>query len=447
MKKFKKIVLLWLFLISIGIIQTKAINNEKGRIGSVVPQNFDNNINRRNFGIDALNVPGVKGDGINDDTQGLQNLLDSGAGTIYLPKPLKYYLISKTLKIHSGQTLIVDRNAIIKLADHACAHMITNADHIKGDSMITITGGIWDGNNITQTQEYHETHNGQVPYNPDRYLGVLFQFNNVSDLRVAELTLKDPETFGFQGGNLRRFTIEDITFDYNLKRLNMDGIHIHGNSHQGRITNLKGTTNDDLVALNADDGSMFEISRGPITDIQIDGIWSDNGYRAVRLLSCGSPVKRIKISNIYGNYNYEVIGFTNAQVHSDSKSTFEDISINGIFCSGSSKSGRQIWIESPATISNLTIYDYHRTEDLFPSDGIFIESGASIDNFSLSEITLVNRSGKPIIFLHNNGLIDNLNLTDIMLKGNTNTEVQLIKNSGKINLLNKSNIVNKGFEN
>ncbi len=443
MRKVKKIVLLGLFLIPFGIIQTKAVNNEKGQVASVVPQNCDNKINRKTIGFDALSMPGVKGDGMTDDTQGLQSLLDSGAGTIYLPKPLKHYLISKTLKIHSGQTLIVDRNAIIKLADRACVHMITNTDHIKGDSLITITGGIWDGNNITQTQEYHETHNGQVPYNPDRYLGVLFQFNNVSDLRIAELTLKDPETFGFQGGNLLRFTIENITFDYNLKRLNMDGIHIHGNCHQGRITNLKGTTNDDLVALNADDGSMFEISRGPITDIQIDGIWSDNGYRAVRLLSCGSPIKRIKISNIYGNYNYEVIGFTNAQVHPDSKSTFEDISINGIFCSGSSKAGRQIWIESPATISNLTIYDYHRTEDLFPSDGIFTESGVSIDNFSISKITLVNRSGRPIVFLHNTGLIDNLNLIDVLLKGEAKNEVQSIKNSGKINLLNKSNIINK----
>jgi hypothetical protein len=59
---------------------------------------------------------------------------------------------------------------------------------------------------------------------------------------VANLTLKDPEMFGFQAANLRRFTMEDITFDYNLLRANREGVQFHGNCHEGRIVNLKGTT-------------------------------------------------------------------------------------------------------------------------------------------------------------------------------------------------------------
>jgi polygalacturonase len=60
------------------------------------------------------------------------------------------------------------------------------------------------------------------------------RFNNVKNLSLRGLTLKDPVTFGMQLGNLRQFTIEDITFDYNLKRSNMDGVHVHGNSRWGR---------------------------------------------------------------------------------------------------------------------------------------------------------------------------------------------------------------------
>ena len=56
------------------------------------------------------------GDGINDDTQAIQRLLDSGICEVVLPVPNKEYVISKTLKIHAGQTLRFPRFAKIRLA-------------------------------------------------------------------------------------------------------------------------------------------------------------------------------------------------------------------------------------------------------------------------------------------------------------------------------------------
>ena len=80
----------------------------------------------------AFDFSGVVGDGKHDDTAGLQAVLDSGASTVYLPAPPTAYLISRTLTIHSRQTLVADRNAIIRLDDHAHMHMLTNADHEHG---------------------------------------------------------------------------------------------------------------------------------------------------------------------------------------------------------------------------------------------------------------------------------------------------------------------------
>ena len=76
----------------------------------------------------ASEFPRVVGDGRNDDTAGLQAALDSGASIVFLPTPPGNYLISRTLAIHSGKTLLADRNAVIRLADHAHVHMLTNAD-------------------------------------------------------------------------------------------------------------------------------------------------------------------------------------------------------------------------------------------------------------------------------------------------------------------------------
>ena len=409
----------------------------------------------------VFEFPGVVGDGRNDDTDGLQAALDSsGASTVFLPAPPRNYLISRTLVVHSGQALVADRNAVIRLADHAHAYMLTNADRENGDRRITVTGGIWDGNNLHQTCDYHQQGGTwRVPYDPKRYLGVLMQFNRVQDLRVAHVTFKDPETFGFQGGNLERFTIEDITFDYNLRRANMDGVHINGNCHQGRIANLKGTTNDDLVALNADEGAMYEISRGPITDIQVDGIWAPNGYTAVRLLSAGSPIRRVKLSNIFGTYRYNVVSFTNHRVHPGAASTFYDVSIEGVFCSksvmdmdvpafGPPWSGfAQIWIDAPAVISNLLVRDYHRTEATLPADDVHIEPGAIVENLVLDDVTLENRCAAPISLLHNRGTMGNLALLNVYAKAEgASPGGHIVQNAGTISRSHQTNLTAIGFE-
>lgn len=399
--------------------------------------------------ISGMDIPGVKGDGIHDDTKGIQDLLDSRVATVYLPQPPKHYVVSKTLKINSGQTLVVDRNAVIRLADHAGAHLLTNSDHDNGNERITVIGGIWDGNNLTQTMAYHEDRkNKDLPYDPNRYIGVLMKFNNVTHLHIADVTFKDPETYAFLGGNLYQFTITNITFDFNLRKGNMDGIHIAGNSRHGRITNLKGTTNDDLVALNADDYPIFELSVGPISNIQVDGIWAENAHRAVRLLSCNSPVSKIKISNIFGTYQNEAIILSNHQVHPGCTSSFEDISISGIFSTNTKRtSAPHIRIFSPAIISNLTLSDYHRTENVSATDNILIEKGVIIDNLSVSNASLNNGCEKEITFINNQGTIEVLNLMDVSLRGKDDHLVKLIENSGLINNLSKSNVSVNGISN
>ena len=108
-----------------------------------------------------------------------------------------------------------------------------------------------------------------------------------------------------------------------------------------RTSRVRPTTT--LVALNADDGGYFEMTRGPIEDVSVDGVFSEDGYTAVRLL-----VGRFARS---GGFNWPTssaptattsISFTNHRVHPGSPSTFEDISIRGVFCS---KSGQGMTVD------------------------------------------------------------------------------------------------------
>ena len=400
-------------------------------------------------GINALQVPGVVGDGVHDDTEGLQTALDSGAATVYLPRPSRAYLISRTLVIHSGQTLQADRAAVIRLADGAHAHMLTNADHDAGDENITILGGIWDGNNAHQTCDYHEGVSGQTPWNPARYLGVLFQLNHVTDLRIAHLTLKDPETYGLQIGNVRRFTVEDITFDYNLLKLNMDGVHVHGPAREGRIVNVKGATNDDAVALNADDAPIGEMCRGPISDIQVDGIWGENSYTAVRLLSAGSPVSRVRLSNIYGTYRYYAVSFTHHNVHPGAESTFEDIVMDGVFCAkspeGQEESRRTaplIWFAPGTVTRGAHIQNFHRTEHAEgAADSIVVDTDATVDYLAVSDASLINHTRGPVNLVKNAGTLGTLSLSNLRATAVGGAPRGfVVENSGTIRRVHQTNV-------
>lgn len=392
------------------------------------------------------------GNGIHDDTAGIQALLDAGTGVVYLPPPPKHYLISRTLIIHSGQALRLDPFTVIRLAPHSDTVMITNDDHDQGNEDIALVGGIWDMDNRQQSPNPFPTM-GQAAlttaYDPARFIGVLIRFNRVRNLTLQGLTLRDPTTFGAQLGNLYQFTVRDITFDYrhaNPTEINMDGIHIHGNSRYGYVANLKGMTHDDLLALNADDGMVAKMSRGPIEDVVVDGLFAEDGWTAVRMLSAGSPIRRVSIRNIVGTYRYNVVSFSDYGLHPGEPSLFEDITLRDIRCAKSRRGldgnppAGPVWhgfapfyFWGKAQVRNLTIDGYSRVEERQACDDIHIEPEVVVDGMTLRDFRTVNRTPGPIVLLNNRGAVRNLILDDIcQVAEGAPARGGLIRNSGTL---------------
>jgi len=164
----------------------------------------------------------LAGDGLTDDTQAIQAMLDARIETIYLPPPKNCYLISKALRIYSNQTLKLDPNTKIRLADNAHDYLLVNANPDSGDKNIRIIGGIWDGNNARQTCEYRKNIRNSSPLTT--YMGCGMFLMNIENLWLEGLTIKDPETFGVHLAKVRMFTVKDIVFDYNMELVNEDGI-------------------------------------------------------------------------------------------------------------------------------------------------------------------------------------------------------------------------------
>ena len=386
------------------------------------------------------------GDGIHDDYPAIQEMIDSGVCEVSLPAPKKHYLISKTLVLPSNFRLVLPRYAEIRLADGANCVMLRNAwtpipddgtvvregrhriwnfvtrispapEHICTN--IEVIGGIWNFNNLgVMPNPLHTLEFGE---NED-YTGFGFQFFNVKNLKLASMTLKDPVTFAVTIDICSYFTVEDITFDFNLGNpiaLNMDGIHLDGNCHHGVIRNLKGACYDDLIALNA-----YEGYAGPITNIEIDGLWAENCHSAVRLLALHERMENIHISNVFGTYYQYCIGLS--KFYPDAVTDgFDTITIDNVYASKADRDALAwypypksrvyplIWVQDGVMLKHLTLNSIHRREYNTPIELVYLGKGHPIDTVIINDVTVENYTGKPMPVVVNEGQVKNLQLTNI----------------------------------
>jgi polygalacturonase len=324
------------------------------------------------------------GDGIHDDTATIQAMLDK-CGTVRIPDGR--YLITKPLIIHSNTHLILSSLATLRLADRANCSILDN-DGLYSDETnvnITIEGGIWDGNHMMQERQKIPNEGRPGDENEDKicdkqtyisniYVVFMVRLVHTQHLQVKNLTFKDPTSYAIHIADSRYFNVENITLDYDLLKPNMDGVHIQGPARFGKIRNIFGNANDDHVALCANGTIRSEITRGDIEDVDIDGVYCDNGYTGVRLLSRGDAIRNIHISNIHGEFRFYAVSFTHHYpIRDDKPILLENIHISDIYasksraeCAGNHKSAVEksalIWFESGIICRNITVENVYRNE-------------------------------------------------------------------------------------
>jgi len=422
------------------------------------------------------------GDGIHDDTAAIQAMLDSRKRQVCLPEPEKHYLISKTLKLHSDQELILPRLAEVRLARWSNCPMLANDDFEDGNSRIVLRGGIWNFDNLQQApnpqmQIAHEgdpVHRDAVkrmvvspdypadpvdgtihgwedrPYHHDRYFGNLFQFIKVDGFEMSGLTLKNPVSYGAKFARLSNFTMRDIVFDYNEGNPspnNMDGLHFDGCCHNGFIQNLKGNCYDDLLAFNGEDGIVESACFGPIDNIAVDGIYADRCHSAVRFLSCGSRVSNITVRNVFGNFYRYAFGFTHFFPERPARGIFDNIVLENLFIGKALALPSDwnrcpdwglIWCEGCGDLGSLRVKGFHRVESKTPTPSIEIEENFRVDQLTLEECSIENHTASAIRFLQNAGKIGELRTEGCrVIPVSGGGEVVPLVNSGEIGNLMK----------
>lgn len=237
-----------------------------------------------------------------DASAGIQRALDSGAPHIYIPYGT--YRIDKGLNISGSTRLVVHPQATLFFADGAgrCASdfLISNRNEDSGDKDISISGGIWDGNNANNPRGREGDRNA--------YTGTLMNMKNVDGFRLRDVVLKDSTAYFTRFTRVRNFRIEGVRFEMTHVTRNQDGVHCCGYCENGHIHDIKAhgryTTGDDLIALNADDGllrsELLGAEAGPIRNLHISDIQAEDCHSLIRLASVWSEISDIDIRGVYG---------------------------------------------------------------------------------------------------------------------------------------------------
>jgi len=245
---------------------------------------------------------GAAGDGCTDDSGAFQRAFDSGAADIFIPPGL--YRVAKTLRVRSNTALEAHPCARIFMCGDTPKRrgdfLLTNYDHKGGDENISLTGGVWDGND-------EGAHNVMGPrFEKDSYSGAALNFYNVKGLALKDIIVANPAAYYIRMACLENFAIENVAFLSDRVSKNQDGLHFGGYVKNGTVKNVtalsKGQTNDDMIALNADDcverAENFDLRRGSIENISFENITAQDCHTLIRILSVTAPVRNITFKNV-----------------------------------------------------------------------------------------------------------------------------------------------------
>ena len=345
------------------------------------------------------------GDGIHDDTEALQSLLD-GRGIVTVDKP-GTYLVSRTLILHSDTRFVLSPGARLLAAPYSKCALIEN-EHFAGggrDRSVEMIGGIWDGNcdHMGLDGVYEAKHRLDDPYSPALFKGKLIRFAHIDNIVLEKLTVRDPVSYGIQIADTVGFVVRDICFDYNWHFGTTDGVHINGPACSGVIENLTGTTNDDMVSLTTIDEPHAEVTVGEIANVYIHNVCAYNGYSGVRLLSAGDfSIRCVHISGVYGDYRHNAVLVSHHYTRPNTKIWFDDIVIEHVRASKSTTplgddcftyweheapKAPIIWLEKGICCGRVTLRDIsrHETKDT-AAYLVQLDKGAVIDRLLAENI-------------------------------------------------------------
>jgi hypothetical protein len=133
----------------------------------------------------------------------------------------------------------LSKDSVLRMPLEQLAWMVRNDDPINGNRNIEIIGGQWDGNAFDGVLEENAGPGVQG------YYGDLMWFENITDFRVENVVVRNPNLWAIMGTKLKRAVFQSVYAD-NLHR---DAIHLVGGCEDVAIYDFAGQAGDNALAI------------------------------------------------------------------------------------------------------------------------------------------------------------------------------------------------------
>lgn len=304
-------------------------------------------------------------DGISDNVEINAALLAASvySGTVKLSEG--QFNISSSILIPSNTTLDAG-NATIFLSNSSNTNMVKNYNHPSADSNITLIGGIWNGNGGNQNSPTITLTAGNFA----------IWMKNVTNLLIRDVYVLEP---GGWSMNIQRCTdvrASNLRFYNTGAHLNQDGIHIL-DSNRVVVNGVTGQTNDDIVAVDAE-----ELDTEAITISNVTGVGSHASLKLVNnYFAAGQTVYVQDV--VYNNialYPSSGIGMVKTDNQAGSSGRIRRITINGLTGRTTTLSNNGIFQIGSVGLVDFNVNGFNILDD---GNG-YITNGGTIGNGNFS---------------------------------------------------------------
>lgn len=320
------------------------------------------------------------------------------------------------LVIPSNTSFVVGPQVTLKLAaglNNPC--LLQNSNLAGGNTNISITGGIWDGNcaNTTRTDGTD-------------FCCIHIWLQNITDLKLRDMTVVNPNAWGIGIAACTRVRTDNTRFEYTTlsSGLNQGGFQFEGPNNDVIVRDTFGNTYDDLVAFVTEATSLYTNTMagyGPALNILVDGVIADTTSGCLHLVrlqdSIANPITKAQINNLVGRYTDAAVVLSPNGAGGTAQ--LNEIGINGIRCSPLSGTNPSLaTIEIVNNCYSLDVMNFSRQYN----DGgettkrPCIHVGGTVTSLKIANMFIrdITAAGANVAFINaGGGIIGNLQTTNI----------------------------------
>lgn len=275
--------------------------------------------------------------------------------------PGAVYEITAPLVVPSDTTLDMT-GCTVRAAPGAGFNLLRNTAVAAGgrDHDITIVGGTWERGANGGTG--NDTHN-------------LF-FRRIDGLTVRDVAVTS-------AGGKYAITAADVT-DVTVTRVRFktfsDGVHITGPARDVSISDVKGTTGDDQVALTARDYGHYDDVHGDIENVNVSDVHSLGSLASLKIISgTDTAVRDVRVSGLYGTTRIRPISISSDLT---GPTVADGIEISGVHVQCTDPSFASIWLRGVSS-TDITIRDVRTTRAMAGNPMVLIDRDTRIGSLTI----------------------------------------------------------------